>query len=178
MSNLTIPTKIEAEPITRQYMIKAFQITKRNERPCQKCSAIDHGLAIHKSYIRQPCRCCGANDHSMLECTQDCDGNITTVAACPLIEFSDKSLPEQLSLNFLKYRACEEKFAELHGYNIANVTKALDDFEKKGDGSFMIPYYCNQYKQNVIRICEEMRASWTFKRTVTTDEPDEENLEL
>jgi len=161
-------------------MIRAFQTNKRNERPCLKCNAIDHGLTMHKAYIRQPCRCCGANDHCMLGCLTDDEGNTTTIPTCPLIEFDNRNLTEQLSKNFLRYRASEEKFAALHGYNIDRVSTALEAFEKHGDGSFMIPYYRNLYKQNVIRLCEETRATWTwtFKRVPIEVDSDEESLEL
>ena len=178
MSYLEIPIKIEAEVYTRQYMTRTFQATKRNGRPCLKCNAVDHGLTIHKTYIRRPCRCCGADDHSMLSNAKTNEGYVTTIPTCPLIEFDGRSLSEQLSVDLLRYRACEERFAAHFGYNIERASEALDAFEKKGDGSFMIPYYCNLFKQKVLQICEEVRASWTFKRASIEDDSTTEELEL
>ena len=178
MSYLENPTKIEAEVCTRQYMTRTFQVTKRNGRPCLKCNAVDHGLTIHKTYIRKPCRCCGINDHSMLSYVKTDGGHVVTIPTCPFIECDGRSLSEQLSADLLRYRACEEKFAAHFGYNIEMVSEALDAFEKKGDGSFMIPYYCNLYKQRVLQICEKVRASWTFKRAPIDDESIIEDLEL
>jgi hypothetical protein len=157
------------------YSVRSFKASVHNHPPCPKCEATDHGDTVHRTYIRQPCRCCGTQDHSMINTTLNDDGKHVTEFTCPIIDSSaDVSLSEQLSHNYIRYRADEHKFAEYHGYNPESITEALEIFGQQGEGSHMTPKCLNSFKNRVLRICEDERASWTFKRSSMEDESQEE----
>jgi hypothetical protein len=113
----------------------------------------------------QPCNCCGSEDHSMMGIEQDENDNFITILTCPIIEIpKGATIKEQMKQNHLRYRINGYTLALYYGFNTEEVNKALDSFCKNGSGRVLPSYYMDIYKQNVIEICENERASWTFKR--------------
>ena len=168
------------ENILTTYMVRSFAPDIRNIPPCTTCNAIDHGVKIHRYFFKRPCRCCGAKDHSMFGISQDENGIITTINTCLVTEIAEeKTIGEQIKYNFVRYRADEHKFALQYGYNLDEIKEALESFSIHGNGSHMTPQQLDEYKEHVIRICENERASWTFKGIcVPADFEEEDDLNI
>ena len=177
MSHLETPTilaKVVVPDPNVAYTSMAFKQDASNIAPCPKCHATDHGIRVHRYFFRQPCRCCGARDHSTLSTKRDEHEKITTYITCPIVEFpQNEDLSQQILSNYIRYGINGNKFAEYYGYDIDSITEALEDFSTRGDGKYMIPHQLKAYKQKVIQLCEDERASWTFKRTLVGNDPSE-----
>jgi hypothetical protein len=125
----TIPAKAVSADIDIPHIVMSFKQGANNLPPCPKCHAADHGIRVHRYYIRQPCRCCGARDHSAFNTQLNENNVVTTIITCPIIELSPtKDLSEQTALNSVRYGVNENKSAEYCGYDIDTTIHALEDF--------------------------------------------------
>jgi len=146
--------------------------------PCKKCKATDHNAAIHRTYIcSKRCKCCGASDHNILMTITNEEGQKITDYKCPVLERPGHSLTTQLMNQYIRFRPSSQKFAEYYHFNIPNVQTAFEDLESYGCGKHMCSFDLNAFKDEVIQICEETRASWTFKRSSNSIEDDEDILD-
>ena len=157
------------------YMVAVLNTRHTTETPCIQCGAIDHGWELHKHFLRGRCKCCGSDEHRLLRTTTNEHGELITEFSCPVSIVAGIEATQQLSRMYLKYRPCASKFAEHYAYNAAQVDKALKDFLNHGLGGYLPPPYPSMFLTEVTQICEEVRSSWTFKRTsINTESSDDE----
>jgi len=126
------------------------------------------------------CKCCGSKEHKLLKTSINEYGQLISKFACPVVDNEGVDAHKQITQNYLKYRPNAQLFAEQHAYNLTLIETALSDFEDHGTGGYLPPYQLRLFRNKVIEICEQVRSSWTFKRTVTSTEPsdDEDNQVL
>jgi len=109
-------------------------------------------------------------------------GHKVTDYRCPVLERPQLNLTTQLRNKYIRFRPSTQKFAETHHFNIPNVQSAFEDLNTYGCGKHMYPADLSAFKEEVIRICEDERASWIFKRTIADPGmdilEDEDTLEL
>jgi len=149
--------------------------------PCIQCGAIDHGWNMHKHFLKGRCKCCGSNGHRLLRATINDHGQTISEFSCPVAVVTEIDATQQFLLDYLKYRPCAMKFAEYYAYDPSQIDSALRDFILYGIGGHLPPPYPTTFINEVTRIYEDERATWTFKRaSINTDssEDDEENSGL
>ena len=115
-------------------------------------------LGALPAYINTPCRCCGQSDHGLLVMKYS-GSNRRLIYQCPLVTIGDESIDadSQIRQNYLKYRACPRKLAELYDYNLDQIESALSTYETKGDGAFLSKKALQEFK-------EEVRRSYSDKQ--------------
>jgi len=126
------------------------------------------------------CKCCGSNEHKLLEVYTNQHGQIVTVFSCPVSEHGIFSANEQLEQDYLRYRIDAQPFAEHHAYNPTLIEEALQNFETHGVGGHLPPPQPKLLRDEITKICDDVRSSWIFKRSITNMEPseDEDTQEL
>jgi len=142
--------------------------------PCRICNAVDHGPELHSGFMENKCRCCGSIEHTLLSIATDELGKTITIPTCPITDYGDMTIQEQLIAGHIKYRPCEEKFAEHYGYNDSQIEEALLVLFNHGIGEFASPYSMMALYKRIYEICEQVRSTWTFKRTRSQLKPSEE----
>jgi len=107
----------------------------------------------------------------------DGESTATVGYGCPIIEVEKGvDVDEQWKQRRIRYRACPKKFAELHNYHKEDMLKALAIFRTFGDGRHIwMDEYIN-FEKMALRTGDEVRSTWTFKRTISTAE-DHSDLE-
>jgi len=74
--------------------------------------------------------------------------------------------------------ASQDKLALLHGYNEGEVAKALYQWENHGAGLLLLDIEVKEFKDKVLRICDDERQTWTFKRTRTEPHNQEDEYDF
>ena len=108
----------------------------------------------------------------MLVTITDEDGLKITDYNCPVLERPQHSLTSLLRHKYIRFRPSVQQFAEYYNYHIPDISKAFEDLDTYGCGKHMYPETLRKFKNDVIRTSEEVRASWTFKRSSIEDEDD------
>jgi hypothetical protein len=111
-------------------------------------------------YINRPCRCCGNHNHSLLSFS-DTEVNNTLVYSCPVITIGDGSFgaDQQLKDDYLKYRACPIRMAEINKFDPDLIELALSNYEAAGDGAYLSPRSLLLYKEEARRACMKRLGS-------------------
>ena len=131
--------------------------------------------------LESSCNICG-EDHAAMTKEDGDMGETTYKYSCP-IALRETWPPKESDWGGLNIwnslDASKEKLAFLHGYNEKEINLALYKWENYGAGLLLIDVEVNTFKEDVIRICDDVRQSWTFKRTlVNTDIMDIDDDEL
>ena len=111
-----------------------------------------------------PCTIC-ALDHQALELIQDEDGKRHYLFRCPIAK-REKWPPEETGVSLWEsLEPSPEKFARLHHYNTEDIENMLKVWDTSVF-SLIIPMMERQeFREEVLRITDEVRQSWKFKRS-------------
>jgi hypothetical protein len=111
-----------------------------------------------------PCTIC-ALDHQALELLQEEDGKKNYNFRCPIAK-REKWPPEETGISLWESsEPSPEKFARLHHYNTEDIKNMLEVWETSVL-SLVIPMTeCQEFRAEVLRITDQVRQSWMFKRS-------------
>ena len=85
---------------------------------------------------------------------------------CPIVEPEDGAdVDVQWKQRRIRYRACPRRLAEANGYSREEILKALITFRTYGDGRHIWMDEYTDFSNIALQTREEVRRSWTFKRT-------------
>jgi hypothetical protein len=109
-----------------------------------------------------PCKCCGSYEHALL---------ITSGKDVILIDFECPVIRHEKVEDMLRersrdkmYEPCPEKFANLYGYQRAEVMEALKQFDKAGIGKYWNWPSCIEFNEKVLDSCVNYSRQVIFKR--------------
>jgi hypothetical protein len=131
-----------------------------------------HQIYICRKLLQSPCVCCG-KDHPEAEIVKDDKTNEEYGRyTCEVSKVLGKSFSNAV-MEDGQYRhiPCPRLFALRNGYQLNDIRLAWDTFMEKGYGH-CIPYRrLRMLWEEILTICEEERASWTFTRDLRWKPP-------
>jgi len=176
------------DPNTRENLNPGRKISMYKFKPwkkrssCNICKAVDHGKRFHDYFIITPtCLFCGSLEHKLIVSQTDPhDTNIiTTQDSCPYLSYEEwPTLTEQLNNGYLKVQSCPKTFALAHGYQKSDVDKTILQLAKSDYGISMGKRGLYEFYIEVLRLCDNERRSFSFKRTNITINELTDNFEL
>jgi len=140
---------------------------------------------IEKQWYRvwglgKDCSICGEN-HSAMRIKSEDMGVITYTYECP-VALRDHWPPQESDWGGLQIwnslDISQEKLALLHGYNHKAIDDALFNWENHGAGLILSDADIQKFKEEVLKICDDERQSWTFKRTLEYGNSTEEEYDF
>ena len=166
------------DPNTRENLNPGRKISMYKFKPwkkrssCNICKAVDHGQRFHDYFIKTPtCLFCGSSEHKLVDSQTDPHdtNSITTQYSCPYLPYEEWStLTEQLNNGYLKVQSCPKTFALAHGYQKSDVDKTILQLATSDYGISMEKRGLYEFYLEVLRLCDNERRSFSFKRTNTT----------
>ena len=144
---------------------KTEEDTRRLHEELRKFTSDDLEGVTTESIMRRsleaPCRICG-DEHGMLKKTMMDERRVYSYN-CPVARYDDwvqacREKPTQ------EYELCPRKFAEVCHFDGETVLTKMRLFKDRGEGYCMSDAAVERLQQEILRICDEVRNSWTFTR--------------
>ena len=125
-------------------------------------------------WLLTPCFACGSIAHGFVETVQ-INGKENWRYTCPVLKLDDWKTDCVTKQWCSPHQIDPSKFALEYGYNEDAINQAWNDYIKLGDGWNLKDEYQQQTRNEISRICDEIKSNWVYKRE--SQKPTDDNSE-
>ena len=153
--------KVEEVGTTITLQSQVERLTEKRKKDFIKYVSIFRGTT-------SPCFACGSKHHSLVG-KPDSSNNHTWVYTCPVINPREWDVSQEVEHWAFSYDISPSKFAAEYHYDEHQVQQAWRVYLRCGIGLEEEKVDLKRTRREILRICDEVRSSWEFKRTNSLD---------